>query len=325
MAREDGASSSSDDGAEAARKPRKKSKFADSEDMLVTDFLAAIDKPPEPPTEAAPPPPPKSNLPAKPPPPLYFDVKRSSDASDDDLLGRLDLSGSAQLTFGRDPQRVDVGLDHASISRHHATMTFDAGQAYIADISSTHGTFIKSKGEPLERKLAAKEMAQLQPGDVVRFGESSRVYVFGVAVRAAPAPVQPKPLAGAPGVTDLGGGAVRISLTVSAASIGRLTGKGGLTLRQIEQRTGAKLACVVQENKAGEKVSASCTVEGQVNAVAAARLELLAITQVIAAAATFSPTSAHGTQRFRYSSTIVHGHGDDDDLHESGTAQRRVW
>ena len=74
-------------------------------------------------------------------------MRRSGDEKDkDELLGRLDLSGAQQLTFGRDPSKIDVPLEHASISRHHATMTFDSENAFISDIRSTHGTFIIRKG-----------------------------------------------------------------------------------------------------------------------------------------------------------------------------------
>jgi len=76
----------------------------------------------------------------KPTPSIYFDVVRGDDNK---LLGRLDLSGVTQLTFGREASRVDVVLEHASISRHHATMTFDTNTAFISDFRSTHGTFLR--------------------------------------------------------------------------------------------------------------------------------------------------------------------------------------
>lgn len=94
----------------------------------------------------------------------------------EEFLGRLNLSGVSQLTFGRDPSRVDIPLDHASISRHHATMTFDRDSIFISDFGSTHGTFLSR--DQSWQKLKPTELNQLFPGDVLRFGESSRRYVL---------------------------------------------------------------------------------------------------------------------------------------------------
>ena len=77
--------------------------------------------------EAFPPPPP-------PHPPIYFDVYTLDGGGK--LFGRLDLSGAERLTFGRDAH-VDVPLDHVSISRHHATIRFEGGVTYVADMKST--------------------------------------------------------------------------------------------------------------------------------------------------------------------------------------------
>ncbi len=136
---------------------------------------------------------------AKPPPPLYFDVMRG-----DDSLGRLDLSGAARLTFGRDaPERVDVPLDHPSASRHHATMVFErvadgpaggtAPAAYLRDEGSTHGTTLDGRRLP-----ARGDGERLRPGMVVRFGESTRSYVYREASAAAAGPAAGPAVAPAP-------------------------------------------------------------------------------------------------------------------------------
>ena len=122
--------------------PPKRSKFSDAPppqepDDLVSSFLKEIAEKPAPPK---PPPPPPQNM--KPPPKIYFDVLRGEGDDEGELLGRLDLSGASQLTFGRDASRVDVPLEHGSVSRHHATITFDADVAYISDFKSTHGTYV---------------------------------------------------------------------------------------------------------------------------------------------------------------------------------------
>ena len=83
----------------------------------------------------------------------------------------MDLSGASQLTFGRDASRVDVPLEHGSVSRHHATITFDADVAYISDIKSTHGTYVTTP-DGGEEKIST--LTRLDEGSTVRFGESSR-------------------------------------------------------------------------------------------------------------------------------------------------------
>ena len=134
----------------------------------------------------------------KPPPPIYFDVMRG-----DDSLGRLDLSGAARLTFGRDaPERVDVPLDHPSASRHHATMVFErvapatataceTVAAYLRDEGSTHGTTLDGRRLPVRG-----DGERMRPGMVVRFGESTRSYIYREAAAAAAVPAaEPAPVA----------------------------------------------------------------------------------------------------------------------------------
>ncbi|KAJ8608871.1 hypothetical protein CTAYLR_005257 [Chrysophaeum taylorii] len=279
---------------------------ADEDDAKIRAFLESIERggsgdtkvvEEQPPPEAAH----VATGPPKPPPPIYFDVVRGIENGSTDLLGRLDLSGASQLTFGRDPSRVDVALDHGSISRHHATMTFDRDAAYISDIKSTHGTFISKRGSAIETELAAKELTQLQHGDVVRFGESSRRYIFNVAPTVDP---------NAEAADE-----VKIGIRIPSNTVGRLIGRGGATIAAVQERTGAVVSVIPKDIGDDKDRGAFRMVEirGHVKAVAAARLELLAITagDPPPAVPALGPS---GTHRFRYSSTVVNARGGDDDL-----------
>jgi len=209
----------------------------------------------------------------------------------DELLGRLDLSQATQLTFGRDASRVDVALEHASISRHHATLTFDREAAFISDFDSTHGTFLARPGEA-ERRLRNRDLTPLEPGDVIRFGESSRRYLFN---RSRPDPPE----------------AVTVHVRVPANTVGRLIGRGGATINAVQERTKALVDLVDHANHLDPPPFRLVKIKGSLQAVAAARLELLAITAgdpppPLPADADAGPA----TQRFRYASTNIRG--DDD-------------
>ena len=120
----------------------------------------------------APSPPPPPTPPPTPPPPVYFDVYTADGGTK--LFGRVDLSGAEKLTFGRDAPHVDVPLEHASALRHHATIRFEGDVAYLADMKSSHGTYVTPPGGTEERITTAR----LRDGSVVRFGESTRRYVL---------------------------------------------------------------------------------------------------------------------------------------------------
>jgi pSer/pThr/pTyr-binding forkhead associated (FHA) protein len=74
--------------------------------------------------------------------------------------------------FGRNAQVVDVRVQHASTSREHAVIQFGKDNTiFIADhMGSTHGTFVN------KQRLKAKDLVKLQVGDMIRFGESTRLY-----------------------------------------------------------------------------------------------------------------------------------------------------
>lgn len=77
-----------------------------------------------------------------------------------------------QWTLGRSTGQVDILMQHESISREHATVVRKGTELFIADLGSAHGTLLDG------RRLMTNALAKLQSGAQLRFGASSRVYVF---------------------------------------------------------------------------------------------------------------------------------------------------
>ncbi|CEP11132.1 hypothetical protein [Parasitella parasitica] len=76
------------------------------------------------------------------------------------------------VTIGRLPI-CDILMEHPSISRYQAIMQFDHdGNAYLYDLDSAHGTKVNKKAAP------KREYVKLNPGDQIRFGESTRLCIF---------------------------------------------------------------------------------------------------------------------------------------------------
>ncbi|TYZ62882.1 hypothetical protein PybrP1_006981 [[Pythium] brassicae (nom. inval.)] len=80
--------------------------------------------------------------------------------------------GRSCVVAGRlPPPTCDLELAHASSSRVHAALQFDAqGALFLCDLGSTHGSFVNKARAP------AHEFVRLHIGDVLAFGESSRLY-----------------------------------------------------------------------------------------------------------------------------------------------------
>ncbi|CAL0318762.1 unnamed protein product [Lupinus luteus] len=75
------------------------------------------------------------------------------------MFGRLDL--------------CDFILEHPTISRFHAVIQFKrSGDAYLYDLGSTHGTFLN------KNQVEKNTYVDLHVGDVIRFGRSSRLFIF---------------------------------------------------------------------------------------------------------------------------------------------------
>ncbi|KAI8149087.1 SMAD/FHA domain-containing protein [Fennellomyces sp. T-0311] len=78
------------------------------------------------------------------------------------------------VTIGRLPL-CDIQMEHPeqSVSRYHAILQFNHdGNAFIYDLDSAHGTRVNKQRVPCRQHVA------LQPGDQVRFGESTRLCIF---------------------------------------------------------------------------------------------------------------------------------------------------
>lgn len=77
------------------------------------------------------------------------------------------------LTLGRDPLS-DIILDDPEVSRHHASLSLQAGGYAIQDMGSTNGTFVDGKrltGEPLP----------LNPGQVIMLGSNVTLVYQAIA------------------------------------------------------------------------------------------------------------------------------------------------
>ncbi|KAJ2851341.1 hypothetical protein IWW36_001238 [Coemansia brasiliensis] len=73
------------------------------------------------------------------------------------------------FVFGRLPN-CDFSMEHESISRYHAILQFYQNDLVkLIDLNSSHGTFVN------KRQITTYE---LQSGDQIRFGMSSRIWIF---------------------------------------------------------------------------------------------------------------------------------------------------
>lgn len=84
------------------------------------------------------------------------------------------LAGGRDVTvLGRNSTMSHGLLDHQSISRRHAALVHNGdGDVFVADLGSTHGTYVNGC------KLPAKTAKRLSDGDILMFGESSRCVIF---------------------------------------------------------------------------------------------------------------------------------------------------
>ena len=90
-------------------------------------------------------------------------------------LGRFALS-TTKLTIGRAPDNMLV-LNDSKVSSHHAEVRPE-GQSYnLVDLGSTNGTFVN------EQQVYAQVPRRLQPGDVLRFGDTKYTFDAGSALQ----------------------------------------------------------------------------------------------------------------------------------------------
>ncbi|KAI9920842.1 hypothetical protein PsorP6_002635 [Peronosclerospora sorghi] len=88
--------------------------------------------------------------------------------------------------FGRDQESCDHVLGNPSVSRKHAAVIHDdEGGIYMVDLMSRHGTYVGRK------KIPPHDPYLLHDGDVIRFGQSVRVYILkGASSNGSSAPVK---------------------------------------------------------------------------------------------------------------------------------------
>jgi hypothetical protein len=96
---------------------------------------------------------------------------------DGDVVSRLALPPPTDaFTVGRAPG-CGLSLEHASISRAHATLTWHDGHWWLRDAGSAHGTFIEAQPGGFVRLTSGVEVP-LRDGATMRFGASTRIVAF---------------------------------------------------------------------------------------------------------------------------------------------------
>ncbi|KAJ1986413.1 hypothetical protein GGI25_005760 [Coemansia spiralis] len=86
---------------------------------------------------------------------------------------KIPQKASTYFSFGRLPV-CDFPMDHASISRYHAVLQFtnNGETASLVDLESGHGSFVN------KQRMQANIPYRLDIGDQIRFGMSTRIWVF---------------------------------------------------------------------------------------------------------------------------------------------------
>jgi diguanylate cyclase (GGDEF)-like protein len=90
-------------------------------------------------------------------------------------LGKRSSIGREAFNIGRSP-RSDLCIDQASISRHHARITWDGERHHVADLGSTNGTHIND---------VPVSVAPLADGDFLRVGRAIMKYMSGDDIEAS--------------------------------------------------------------------------------------------------------------------------------------------
>lgn len=97
----------------------------------------------------------------------YFEVLRNGTHIDTIKFPTKDY-----LVCGRLPI-CDIELEHSSISRYHVIIQSNGeGNTFLFDLGSAHGTRVNKE------LIESKNFIKLKSGDQIRFGESSRIYIF---------------------------------------------------------------------------------------------------------------------------------------------------
>lgn len=88
-------------------------------------------------------------------------------------IEEIPLVGREYFRIGRQPDVVDIPMEHGSISRLHAILNFhEDGSVRIYDNRSANGTFVN------KQRLRPQTYHTLNVGDIIKFGESTRINVL---------------------------------------------------------------------------------------------------------------------------------------------------
>jgi pSer/pThr/pTyr-binding forkhead associated (FHA) protein len=88
------------------------------------------------------------------------------------IINRMKKVNRSYLILGRQPDIVDIQLDHQSISRQHAVLQYrEDGALMLLDLHSVQGTFHN------KIQLSPGVYQRLYVGDIIKFGASTRFYI----------------------------------------------------------------------------------------------------------------------------------------------------
>ena len=134
----------------------------------------------------------------------------------DKQLGAFSLGGG-ELTIGRTPGN-DIVIDNVGVSRRHAVMRVQDGKAFLEDLGSANGTFVR--GQKIERH-------ELQDGDEIAIVKHRLVYRIPKDSEA-PSRVEPMP---DPGQRTMYIDTTTIAQAVGSRQASRSEGAAATTLR----------------------------------------------------------------------------------------------
>ncbi|KAE9031243.1 WD repeat-containing protein 70 [Phytophthora rubi] len=90
-----------------------------------------------------------------------------------ECIEQISVGQRSCYVLGRSEELSDVWLQHPSISRQHAAIVHDKHeQICLMDLGSAQGTFVN------DREIEPNEPRELRAGDRIKFGASTRTYVF---------------------------------------------------------------------------------------------------------------------------------------------------
>ncbi|KAL7687997.1 putative forkhead-associated (FHA) domain, SMAD/FHA domain superfamily [Plasmopara halstedii] len=89
------------------------------------------------------------------------------------FVEQIEIGSRSCYVLGRSDEKSDVWLQHPSISRQHAVIGHDnQDRVCVMDLGSAQGTFVN------DDEIKPNQQRPLQTGDCIRFGASTRRYVF---------------------------------------------------------------------------------------------------------------------------------------------------